>query len=165
MVLILQDPLWRLYDLAFLHTGVARFKVCFFPTFSTVLRDTATTKLCSKFDFSSLVSWQSAHLVSMWQNVSQSIQNTHCKNELELCSVKHFWSTKNSSFLQNVHFSGTSKLFPFSFSKISEFEFVWLNDWCRSRFDQSWKNWQKNIDWSPPRYTSLTSFTKNTFCK
>ena len=27
------------------------------------------------------------------------------------------------------------------------------------------KTEKKNIDWSPPRYTSLTSFTKNTFCK
>ena len=105
MVLILQDPLWRLYNLAFLHTtGIARFKVCFCRL---VLRDTAAIKLCSKFDFSSLVSWRSAHLVSIWQNVSQSIQNTHCKNELELCSVRQFWSTQNSSFLQKVYFSGT----------------------------------------------------------
>lgn len=48
MVLILQDPLWRLYNLAFLHTtGIARFKVCFCRL---VLRDTAATKLCSEND-------------------------------------------------------------------------------------------------------------------
>ena len=56
------------------------------------------------------------------------------------------------------------KLFPFRFSK---FESVWLNDWCRSRFDQSWKNCktrQKKILFGAHRdeYTSLTSFYKKT---
>ena len=134
MVLILQDPLWRLYDLAFLHTTwIARFKVCFCRL---VLRDTAATELCSKFDFSSLVSWRSAHLVSIWQNVSQNIQND-----------TGIWNWYNSDF-----------------QKFSELESVWLNDWCRSRFEKTAKSDKKNIGIligaHQDTVDTVTSFTK-----
>ena len=136
MVLILQDPLWRLYNLAFLHlTGIARFKVCFCRL---VLRDTAATKLCSKFDFSSLVSWRSAHLVSIWQNVSQSIQNTHCKNELELCSVEHIQTPQD---LEGKTFlvSKNGELFLFALFSVLQYQSAgpvrtinrWTGKWSR----------------------------------
>ena len=134
MVLILQDPLWRLYNLAFLHTTwIAGFKVCFCRL---VLRDTATTKLCSKFDFSSLVSWRSAHLVSIWQNVSQSIQNTHCKHELGLCLVKHFWSTKNSSF-EITHFRSDFQNFRIWICMIERF--MQIQIWSKLKNCQTWQ--------------------------